>query len=191
MKRLLLITLLSLSSIAQAATIDLSGARFDDKTRIGASDLKLNGAGIRSRFFINVYAVGLYLGDRKTTPADAIASPGVKRLQLQLLRDLTATQFVDALVESFRNNNEGADTEPLKGKLEELKASMLSINAAKKGDIIHLDWLPEQGTRITLNDKAIGRDIAGEDFYRALMKIWLGPKAVQDSLKDALLGKPQ
>ena len=68
---------------------------------------------------------------------------------------------------------------------------MLSINAAKKGDIIHLDWLPEQGTRITLNDKAIGRDIAGEDFYRALMKIWLGPKAVQDSLKDALLGKPQ
>lgn len=191
MKRLLFITLLSLTSLAQAAAIDAGGARFEDRIRIGANELQLNGAGIRSRFFLSVYAVGLYLGERKGNAPDAIASTGTKRLQLQVLRDLTATQFVDALMEAFRNNNEGPQAEVFKGRLEELKANMLSINAAKKGDVIHLDWLPEQGTRVTLNGKAIGKEIAGEDFYRALMKIWLGPKAVQESLKDALLGKPQ
>ena len=30
--------------------------------------------------------------------------------------------------------------------------------------------------------------IAGEDFYRALLRIWIGDKPVQDDLKKALLG---
>jgi hypothetical protein len=34
-----------------------------------------------------------------------------------------------------------------------------------------------------------GKDIPGEDFYRALLRIWLGEKPVQDDLKQALLGK--
>ena len=108
-----------------------------------------------------------------------------------MLRDLTATQFVDALVESFHKNNDNADAEPLRSRLEELKASMLSIGSARKGDVINIDWLPAQGMRLTLNGKAVGKDIGGEEFYRAMMKIWLGNRPVQDSVKDALLGKPQ
>ncbi|MBP8162985.1 MAG: chalcone isomerase family protein, partial [Propionivibrio sp.] len=34
-----------------------------------------------------------------------------------------------------------------------------------------------------------GSDFAGEDFFNALLKIWLGNKPVQDDLKQALLGK--
>jgi len=30
--------------------------------------------------------------------------------------------------------------------------------------------------------------IEGEDFYRALLRIWLGDKPVQEDLKKALLG---
>ncbi len=33
-----------------------------------------------------------------------------------------------------------------------------------------------------------GAPIAGEDFYRALLRIWLGDRPVQDDLKKALLG---
>ena len=40
-----------------------------------------------------------------------------------------------------------------------------------------------------IRDRAKGKDIAGEDFYRALLRIWLGNKPVQDDLKQALLGK--
>lgn len=192
MKRLLLVILLNfiLAGFAQAA-VEVGGVRFEDKSRVADSELQLNGAGLRSRFFINVYAVGLYLGEKKTNAGDTLAAPGAKRLQLQLLRDLTATQFVDALVESFHKNNDNADAEPLKSRLEELKASMLSIGSARKGDVINIDWLPAQGMRLTLNGKAVGKDISGEEFYRAMMKIWLGNRPVQDSVKDALLGKPQ
>ena len=56
--------------------------------------------------------------------------------------------------------------------------------------MINIDWLPEGGTRLSINGKQQGKDLAGEDFYQALLKIWLGPKPAQDDLKDALLGKP-
>ncbi len=196
MKRLLLAALLFLAGFAPlhpllAAPVDISGARFEEKVRVGQADLQLNGAGLRTRFFLNVYAIGLYLGGPKKTAADALSAPGFKRIHIQLLRDLTAAQFVDALVESFHNNNDGAETGPFKTRLDELKSTMMAINAAKKGDVIHIDWLPDQGTRITLNGRPLGKELAGEDFYRALMKIWLGPKAVQESVKEALLGKSQ
>jgi len=35
---------------------------------------------------------------------------------------------------------------------------------------------------------AAGKPIAGEDFYRALLRIWLGDKPVQNDLKKSLLG---
>jgi hypothetical protein len=56
---------------------------------------------------------------------------------------------------------------------------------------VHLDFLPETGTRLTLGGKQQGKDIPGEDFFNALLRIWLGDKPIQNNLKDALLGKAQ
>ena len=67
--------------------------------------------------------------------------------------------------------------------------TLLAIGEAKSGTTVVIDWLPESGTRLTVNGQVKGKDIAGEDFYKALLKIWLGNKPVQDDLKQALLGK--
>jgi len=40
----------------------------------------------------------------------------------------------------------------------------------------------------SLNGRQIGAPIPGADFYRALLRVWLGDKPVQDDLKHALLG---
>jgi hypothetical protein len=39
-----------------------------------------------------------------------------------------------------------------------------------------------------VNGAPRGKPIAGEDFYRALLRIWIGDNPVQDDLKKALLG---
>jgi hypothetical protein len=105
------------------------------------------------------------------------------------LRDLTAQQFVEALQEGMANNHSEAEMAGLKDRLKQLSDLMLAIGEAKTGTSILIDWLPASGTRLTVNGQAQGKDIAGEDFYRALLKIWLGNKPVQDDLKQALLGK--
>lgn len=188
MRKLLLALLLCLTGLANAA-IDIAGVKFEDKVRLGSTELVLNGAGLRSRFIIKVYAVGLYLPEKKNAVADALALNGAKRLSIVTLRELTAEQFADALVEGIHKNHSEAEIEPLKARIGAFKATMLALKTAAKGAVIDIDYLPESGTRLTYNGEKKGEDIAGEDFYRALLKIWLGSKPAQDDLKEALLGK--
>jgi len=68
---------------------------------------------------------------------------------------------------------------------------MAELGEAKEGMRITLDWSPPAGTVVTVNGKATGNPIAGEDFYRALLRIWLGDNPVQADLKKALLGDKQ
>ena len=173
------------------ASIEVAGVKFEDKTKVGAAELQLNGAGLRNRAFFKVYAIGLYLPEKKNAPDAVFALNGAKRLHIVTLRELTAEQFAEALVGSIEKNHSEPELAPLKTRIEEFKAAILSLNVAPKDAVVTLDWRPDSGTRLSFNGQAKGKDIAGEDFYRALLKIWLGNNPTQDNLRAALLGKPQ
>ena len=182
---LVLVTLLA----APAFAAEVAGVKVDDRIKLESAELVLNGAGLRTKAFFKVYVAGLYLAAKKTNADDVLALPGAKRVSMRLMRDLSAKQLTDALDEGFRDNTPVAEQEPLKGRLAELTAIMNALQSAKEGDVIALDWMPGSGTRIVLNGEPRGKAIAGEDFYRALLRIWLGDIPVSDSLKKALLGQ--
>ena len=75
----------------------------------------------------------------------------------------------------------------LKPQVDELMATIHRIGEAKKGMTIALDWTGK-ATQLVGDGKPTGKPIEGEDFYRALLRIWLGEKPVQDDVKKALLG---
>ena len=52
-----------------------------------------------------------------------------------------------------------------------------------------MNLVPGSGLRVLVDGAQKGRDIAGDDFYNALLKIWLGPNPADWKLKDAMLGK--
>jgi hypothetical protein len=64
---------------------------------------------------------------------------------------------------------------------------MAGLKEAKTGMVIALDWTGRE-TVLVADGKPAGAPIPGEDFYRALLRIWLGDSPVQDDLKKALLG---
>jgi len=188
MKHLLLAAVAALS-FNLAAAVEVAGLKFDDKTRVGNSELLANGAGLRKKLVIKVYAMALYLPEKRGDAEAVLAAKGAKRISISLLRDLTAKQFVEALEEGMANNHTEAEMAGLKDRLKQFSDTLLAIGEAKSGTTVVIDWLPETGTRLTVNGQVKGKDIAGEDFYKALLKIWLGNKPVQDDLKQALLGK--
>ncbi|MBI5899280.1 MAG: chalcone isomerase family protein [Rhodocyclales bacterium] len=188
MNKLLAILLLALSLPALAA-LEVAGVKFDDKAKVGAGDTVINGAGMRKRAFFKVYAIGLYLPQKAATAADALNAKGAKRIAIVTLRELTAEQFVDALIEALKNNHDEAAMKLLQPRVDQFRSTMLTIGNAPEKSVVQLDWLPETGTRLTFNGAQKGADIAGEDFYRALLRIWLGDKPAQDDLKEQLLGK--
>lgn len=191
MKRIFVVAwLVVVTFVAHAA--EVGGVKLDDRLRLTSSgpELVLNGAGIRTRAIFKVYVGALYLSEKKTAANDAIGLPGPKRVALTLLRDLTAQQLSEALAEGIRNNASAAEQEALKARTDELVATMNAISEAKKGDVVLLDFLPDAGTRLTINGQVRGKTIPGEDFYRALLRIWLGEKPVDGDLKKGMLGQP-
>ena len=178
--------LLSIAFAVQAA--EVSGIKIDDKTALENSSLNLNGAGLRKRAFFSVYVIGLYLPEKKTAAADAIGAPGAKRVAIHMMRDVDAAQFVDALRDGMKDNLNEAEMKRLEPQIAELSGTMSQIKVAKTGMRITLDWLPGKGTQLTVEGKPAGAPIAGEDFYRGLLRIWLGDNPVQGDLRKALLG---
>lgn len=170
---------------------EVAGVKLEDRDKIANSELTLNGAGLRKRAFFQVYAIGLYLSEKKTAAAEAIGAAGAKRMAIHMLRDVGAEQFSDALMDGMRDNHSEADMKALEPRAKQLAAIMVAMKEAKKGMRITLDWVPSAGTQMTVDGKPTGAPIAGEDFYRALLRIWLGENAVQADLKKALLGEKQ
>jgi hypothetical protein len=178
-----IVLLMALALPASAA--EVAGVKIDDKASVAGADLLLKGAGLRKFFFLDVYALGLYVADPK---ADPIAQGGAKRVAIHMLRDVDADTFAKALVDGMRPNHDEATMKGLEPRIAQLNAIMAQNKEAKKGMAIALDWIPGAGTQVTIDGKAAGKPIEGEDFYRALLRIWVGEKPVQDDLKKALLG---
>ena len=190
MKRMI-VALSFLVAFTGASAAEVGGVKLEDKLRLTPTgpELVLNGAGIRTRVFFKVYVGALYLAEKKAAASDVLALAGPKRVAMNMLRDLTAQQLSEALVDGISNNSSAAEQTALKARINELVAIMNALGEAKKGDAIMLDFLPESGTRVVLNGRPRGKPIQGEDFYRALLRIWLGDQPVDDDLKKGMLGQ--
>jgi len=168
---------------AQAA--EVGGAKLDDRASVGGQVLVLNGAGVRTRAIFKVYVGSLYLPEKAGT-LDAVLARAPRRVQLNLLRNLSADQLVDALVDGLKENNSAAELEAVKAETGELVRIMKTFGEVKEGSVVTLDFV--DGTTRIAQDGAARGSVAGEPFNRALLRIWLGDKPVQADLKKAMLG---
>ena len=171
------------ASVALAA--EVGGVKLDDKVSMGAQELVLNGAGVRTRVVFKVYVASLYL-PQKAADLAGVLSKSPRRIQLNILRTLSGDQLVDALNEGLAENNTAAELAAVKPQVEALATIMKSFKELKEKDVVTLD-LVDGATRIGLNGEAKG-SIGGDAFNQALTKVWLGDKPVQADLKKSLLG---
>ena len=170
-------------SVALAA--EVGGVKLDDKVSMGAQELILNGAGVRTRVVFKVYVASLYL-PQKAAELAGVLSKSPRRIQLNILRTLSGDQLVEALNEGLAENNTAAELAAVKPQVEALATIMKSLKEVKEKDVITLDFV-DGATRIGLNGEAKG-NISGDAFNQALTKVWLGDKPVQADLKKSLLG---
>jgi Chalcone isomerase-like len=168
-----------------AIAADIGGVKLDDKTSIGGQGLVLNGAGIRTRAVFKVYVGSLYL-PAKTTSLESVLAKGPRRIQLNLLRDLSGDQLSDAVNDGLKESNSPADVEAVKGETDQFISFLKAMAPLKEGSVITLDFV-DAATKIGFDGAAKG-SVPGEAFNRALTRIWIGDKPVQPDLKKAMLG---
>ena len=172
-----------LAGVSTAA--DVAGVKLDDTVSVAGQQIVLNGAGIRTRMVFKVYVGSLYTPAKANT-AEAVLAKGPRRVQLNLLRNLSADQLVDALVDGLKDNTSEAEFAGLKRQTDELVAIMKSFGDVKEGSVVTLDFV-DGATRIAQDGQPRG-SVAGEPFNHALTRIWIGDKPVQPDLKKSMLG---
>lgn len=178
--------LLALLSAPGLHAAEVAGIRIPDSLRVGSNELVLNGAGLRSKLFIKVYVGALYVDHRQSTVAALLDISGPRRMVMRMLRDVDADSLQSALDEGLADNHSAAEMAAMKPRTEALSAIMRGIGKAREGDTIAIDFQPD-GLGVSLNGESRGR-VIGSDLPRALLKVWLGEKPVDASLKKALLG---
>ena len=171
--------------VQAAGAREIAGVSVPGSVTIKNKALVLNGAGIRKKLFVKVYVGALYLTVKRTTVGEILADPGAKRIALSFLyKEVTAEKLVDGWNEGFAGNNTAEELKVLQDRINQFNSFFTTV---RKGDEIRLDYMPREGTRVWINDTLKGT-VPGEDFSRALLKIWLGPKPADAGLKEAMLG---
>ncbi len=163
----------------------LAGVSMADKIDAAGKTLVLNGVGLREATFlkVDVYVAGLYLESKSNSSSTIINSDGPKRLVLKFVRDVERHKLTDAMKEGFEKN--GRSSGKLAAKIDTLNGYLAEM---KVGNQMSFDFLPDGNTKVFVNKKLKGI-IAGKDFSKGLLAIWLGPNPPNAGLKRGLLGK--
>jgi hypothetical protein len=171
------------------AQLTVAGVKYEDSSEVRGSKLQLNGAGIRTKVIFKVYAAGLYLPKKAATTEEVLASAGAKRISLTLLREVQSAEFAEAFSRGIEDNTDKAAYARLQPSLQRMNQIFAEHKKLNPGDVVLLDWVPGAGTVLTVKGAQQGEPFPDPEFYNALLRIWLGAKPADASLKEALLGK--
>ncbi len=190
MNRLLWIPMVLILLIrgGSAFGVEIAGVVVPDKIVSGSQGhgLVLNGAGIRKKFFVKVYIGSLYLSSKANDVQSVLEMEGAKTVTMHFLHSkVSKEKIVEGWTSGFSKNLSTAEFDSLHPRLEQFNGLFQTV---QRGDRIRLDYIPAQGTEVRVNEEHRGT-IPGQDFFRALLKVWLGPHPADRDLKDAMLGR--
>ena len=180
---------LTLGALPAAQAVQVQGVNIEDSATVGGKSLVLNGAGARIKAVFKVYAIGLYLTEKKSTPADVLALSGPKRFKIVFLRELTSDEFGQAFLTGINKNLEKDEKTKFVNQITKFGDLFTEFEGVKKGDVIIGDYNPAVGTTISLNGKQLGSSLPDVGFYNAILRIWIGANPADNLLKPALLGE--
>jgi hypothetical protein len=178
--------MLSLLLVVNVQAWQLDDVLFPDTVTLDgtSTELQLNGMGYRTKFVFKIYVGGLYTETRATSRDQVQTLKGPKRVVMHMVYDqVSAQKMADAWREGFEDNTSDEQMQTLSDRL----ASFIAFfDDLKKGDVVLLDYVPGHGTVVTIRGQQKGV-IEGDDFYMALLDVWLGDEPADDDLKQAML----
>ncbi|WP_396589217.1 chalcone isomerase family protein [Bermanella sp. R86510] len=150
-------------------------------------ELTLNGASLRELYLmIDTYVGALYLETPSRDPEFIMNSEMHKRMVFHVkMRNVSARRIANALQDALVLNITPEQHKALMPRLEQ----MLSYfdGEMHDGDQSIFDYSPNVGTRVIINGEEKGI-IPGEDYFKAMLAIWVGENPVGRQFKRDILG---
>lgn len=139
---LMLILFLGLQAFGQTKTI--SGVKFPLTEKIGKNELVLNGGGLREKYWMDLYVAALYLEAKTTDASKVIYGTEEMAIHIKIISSsVTRERFLESVNEGFANATSKASAEDKK------KFIGFFSDEFKIGDVIHFDYTPDKGLKVT------------------------------------------
>jgi chalcone isomerase-like protein len=178
--------LLSALLSAPATAVEIEGVDVPETYSAMGTELKLNGAGTRSKWFMDLYVGGLYVPSTIDDGQAIINADEPQAITLHIISGMiTSDKMKSATMEGFENATDG-DLAAIQSEVD----AFLDVFSAEiqEGDVFDLVYLPGEGTRVLKNGEPKAT-IGDLEFKKALFGIWLSDKPAQEDLKEKMLGQ--
>ena len=188
-KILLLLTfLLSLqfSTISAQTQLEVNGVTVPRKIEFQGKSLQLNGAGGRSKMWLEVYVQALYLSQLSQDPQFIIDSDTVMAIRIEITSSMVSSNKLTKAMNTGFEKSAGSNLAQLRPRIEEFKTFL--SDAITEKDVFILAYNPLDQTINVYKNETLKGKINGFDFKKALFGIWLSDKPVDETLKKHLLG---
>jgi hypothetical protein len=186
-KIIIFLTCLLLASTSTAYTLSIDDIHIPDSLSAGKRQLVLNGAGIRKKFFMNIYVGALYLMEKSHDAEKIIQSNEPMAIRLHIVSSMISGEKMAKATRTGFEVATNGNTAPIKEKIDRFISVFKS--GIDKGDIYDIIYLPEKGVDVYKNNSYISTT-SGLALKQALFGIWLckNPSHNNPRLKDGMLG---
>jgi hypothetical protein len=164
---------------------EISGVEIPEKLQRAGVAFVLNGAGVRSKFFIDIYVSALFLEDRSQDSEKILRDDMNMGIRLQVVSSFVDQDSLKSAIKDGFETATGGNTQPIQPQIDRFLELM--SEEVNKGDYFDFIYLSNSGLKVFKNDIYL-QDIKGLNFKRAFFGIWLGDDPVDDDLKENMLG---
>ena len=178
-----------LTATLMAPCGEIGGVTLPDTMTLAGTDLALNGAGLRKKLFIKVYAGGLYIKSKSKDATAIVAADEPMAIRMHFIYDgVSAEKLTGAWNDGFKAAL-GENQAAMQEKIDAFNA--LFTTDAKEDDVYDISYVPGSGTSVVINGNTVGT-VESHEFKKAVFSIWLGKKVADGNLaalKKSMLGK--
>ncbi|MFL1453831.1 chalcone isomerase family protein [Marinobacter sp. GN3S48] len=177
---------LSAALSAPVSALTVEGVDVPDTYSAMDTELKLNGAGTRSKWFMDLYVGGLYVPETIDDGVAVINADEPQAITLHIISGMiTSDRMTEATLEGFESATDG-DMSAIQDDVDRFMS--VFEEEITEGDVFDLVYLPSEGVRVLKNGEV--RDTVGDlEFKKALFGIWLSDTPAQKDLKASMLGQ--
>jgi hypothetical protein len=170
---------------ALALAITVEGTKYENTVNIEGKTLKLVGAGLREKWFFDVYTMGVYTESGSCNTSQLIKTDEVKYLRLDMHRDVSAEKMSSTIGESFEEHMPKNASAELKQQRKTFESYFKK--ECKEGNVLEFTYVPGKGTSLKQNGASMGPVLTGKAFQEVLWDIYFGKDTCCDDLKEQIL----
>ncbi|MEY4766981.1 MAG: hypothetical protein RI907_3654 [Pseudomonadota bacterium] len=180
-------------STAAEAAVELEGVELPETVTAYGQKLLLNGAAVRKRGYFKADVTALYLPEKRTTAEAVMKLNGIRRIQLNILREFTSSTISRIFLADFQQAATDEEFKKLIEVVGTIGSAYSNVKRVQRGDVVNLDWVPGKGWMASHNGRQLTGDGSGpmainnELAFQVYMRMYIGPNAPED-MRNGLLG---